>query len=105
MKEKKDISIILLLAGRYEQQICQFDRKLKELHQLAEFAEIIVVGDSPCWTAAPAFQMFQMDNPEIKIAMCDSESIPARALNLGLAKVETEYVMISLLGDPTYKSF
>lgn len=105
MKEKKDISIILLLAGRYEQQICQFDHKLKELHQLAEFAEIIVVGDSPCWTAAPAFQMFQMDNPEIKVAMCDSESIPARALNLGLAKVETEYVMISLLGDPLTSRF
>lgn len=63
------------------------------------------MGDSPCWTAAPAFQMFQMDNPEIKVAMCDSESIPARALNLGLAKVETEYVMISLLGDPLTSRF
>jgi len=61
---EKNITIILLLLGRYEKQVAELDEKLKELRQLKEDAEIIVAADSTQWAEAPLMKMFQVENPK-----------------------------------------
>lgn len=98
---KKKITIVLLLLGRYELQVVELDRKLKEMELLQKRAEIVIVGDTRRWETAPIVQMFRVNNPDITVCFCEETGIlPAKAMNMALPHIKTDYVMFCLLDDP-----
>ncbi|MBR3277457.1 MAG: hypothetical protein IKG01_00925 [Lachnospiraceae bacterium] len=103
---EKNITIILLLLGRYEKQVAELDEKLKELRQLKEDAEIIVAADSTQWAEAPLMKMFQVENPKAVVVFdTQHDLIPAHTINLALQHWDTDYYMLALLSDPLTERF
>lgn len=98
--ERKKLAVILLLLGRYEVQVRQLDKALKELAKLPENVQKIVVADSEAWSAAPQIQMLDKLNRKTEVCFCSGAKLPAAAMNLGLRRVDADYVLFSLLDDP-----
>lgn len=98
---EKKLTIVLLLLGDYKRQIYSLDQKLKECEKLKKIVDIVVVADDPQWMTVPRLQIFKLINKDIAVKVCEAPfGIPARAMNLGLSIVQTEYVMFTLLADP-----
>ena len=98
--ERKKLAVILLLLGRYEVQVRQLDKALKELAKLPEKVQQIVVADSKIWSTSPQLQMLDKLNGKTEVCFCSGEKLPAAAMNFGLSKADADYVLFSLLDDP-----
>ncbi len=100
MKERKSITVVLLLLGQYERQLYELDRKIQEMKQLQDTVEVVVAGDHDIWSAIPAIQMLQLQNPDMQFIFLSQRSLPAAVMNAAMSKDRTPYVLFSLLGDP-----
>lgn len=100
MDEKK-LTVITLLLGKYDRQVVELDDRLREYSRIQKSANVILAADSSQWLAAPQLQMFRILNPQAAILCCSQEhTLPAMVMSMALKRVQTEYVMFSLLDDP-----
>lgn len=100
-KTGKRLTVVTLLLGRYDRQVIELDKRLRECSRLQKVMDVMLVADNDQWFAAPQLQMFRILNPDVLVLCCAHESaLPAQAMSVALKQVKTEYVMFSLLGDP-----
>ncbi len=98
---EKRLTLVTLLLGRYDRQVIELDKRLRECSRLQKTVNVILVADSDQWFAAPQLQMFRILNPDVLVLCCpQNRTLPAQAMSMALEQVRTEYVMFSLLGDP-----
>lgn len=90
-----DISIIVLLIGRYEALCDEFVSLVEEMKLLSHVKTIFVSGNK-AWSSAPLFQMLPiiLENATI-LSLDDNEESPTILLEKCLAYAQSEYLMIA----------